>query len=258
VEVDRLLSEDDPPVFRIERPHATSPFVITCDHGGRAIPRRLASLGLGDEELATHVASDLGVAELGRCLSARLDAFVIIHNYSRLVIDPNRPPGTVDSIVTQSEHTHVRANDELTGDEIRRRQEELFHPYHRRIQDELDSRCAAGIASVLVALHSFTPVFFHQARRWHAGALYGRDARLGRLVLAGLRRDHALVVGDNEPYSVSDETDYTVVVHGERRGIPHVELEVRQDLLATERDVAGWAERLGKILEEGVAQMLPP
>jgi predicted N-formylglutamate amidohydrolase len=234
----------------IERAEGSSAFLLTCDHAGRAIPHRLARLGLSDHELATHVASDLGVAELGRCLSARLDAFVIMHNYSRLVIDANRPPGAPDSIPTLCERTRIAANEGLDPGDARQRFEELFQPYHHRIRDELDGRSARACSSVVVALHSFTPVYLDDARPWHVGVLYGRDARLGRLLRDGLRSDAALVVGDNQPYAVSDASDYTIIVHGEQRGIPHVELEIRQDLLAKESDIQRWAERLGDILEE--------
>ncbi len=253
---DALLGHQDPPVFVVERSEAPSPFVITCDHAGRAIPRRLAGLGLSEAELSTHVASDLGVANLGRVLAARLDALLIMHNYSRLVIDANRPPGAPDSIPTLSERTSIAANEGLSSDDTRARRVDLFDPYHQRIGAELDARRAVGLPSVLVALHSFTPVFMGEARRWHVGVLYGRDARLASLVLDGLRRDDAIVVGDNEPYFVSDATDYTIVVHGEQRGIPHVELEIRQDLLASEADTQRWAEQLGDVLKEAVGQLL--
>jgi predicted N-formylglutamate amidohydrolase len=252
-----LLTESDPAVFRIERASGRSAFLLTGDHAGRAIPHRLARLGLSEDELSTHVAWDLGVAELGRRLSARLDAFLILHNYSRLVIDANRPPGTPDSIPTICERTRVAANEGLSSGDVRERFEEVFLPYHRRIRDELDARGESANRSVLVALHTFTPVYLGEARRWHAGVLYGRDARLAGLVREGLRGDAALIVGDNEPYSVSDATDYTIVVHGERRGIPHVELEVRQDLVATESDAQGWAERLGGVLEKALPRVCP-
>ncbi|HXC53255.1 MAG TPA: N-formylglutamate amidohydrolase [Candidatus Limnocylindrales bacterium] len=250
-----LLTGDDPPVFEIRRADARSDFVLTCDHAGLRIPRKLATLNLSEQELATHVACDLGVAELGQRLSARLDAFLILHNYSRLVIDPNRPPGAHDSIVVLSERTRVAANEALTREDVRQRVEELFEPYHRRIADELDRRTTSGRGSVLVTLHTFTPVFLDKPRPWHVGVLYGRDARLARRVLTALRADPALVVGDNQPYAVSDASDYTLVVHGERRGIEHVEIEVRQDLLADEAGVEGWAERLAIVLEEAA---MPP
>jgi len=257
VSVDALLSEEDPPVFLIEQAQGSSVFLVTCDHGGRAIPRRLANLRLSEQELSTHVAWDLGVAELGRRLSARLNAFLIVQNYSRLVIDANRPPGAPDSIPALSERTRIAANEGLSPSDARTRVEEVFQPYHRRIRDELVARSARACPSVLVALHSFTPVYLDKGRPWHVGVLYGRDPRLGRLVREGLRRDGSLVVGDNQPYSVSDATDYTIIVHGAHRGIPHVALEIRQDLLANESDVQSWAERLGGVLEEAVPQVSP-
>ena len=110
---------------------------------------------------------------------------------------------------------------------------------------------------MLVALHSFTPRLLDEPRPWHAGVLYGRDPRLGRLVLEELRRDAALVVGDNQPYAVSDASDYTLIVHGEQRGIPHVELEIRQDLLASDADVQSWAERLAAVLEAALSLLSP-
>jgi len=244
-------------VFQIERANGSSAVVLTCDHGGREIPRKLARLGLSEHELSTHVAWDLGVAELGRRLSARLDAFLIVHNYSRLVIDANRPPGAADSIATLSERTRIAANEGLWSGEARQRFEEVFQPYHQRIRDELDARRARACPSVLVTLHSFTPVYMDAVRPWQAGVLYGRDPRLARLVRDGLRRDGSLVVGDNQPYAVSDTSDYTIVVHGEQRGIPHVELEIRQDLLSSDAGVQSWAERLGRALEEAVPQVSP-
>ena len=242
-----LLGEDDPPVFLIEHAGGRSGFLLTCDHAGRAIPHKLASLSLSERELSTHVAWDLGVAELGQRLAARLDAFLIMHNYSRLVIDANRPRGAPDSIPTRSERTRIAANEGLSSIDAGKRFDELFQPYHQRIRAELDSRGARP--TVLVSLHSFTPVYMDEARRWHVGVLYGRDPRLARVLLERLRSDDALVVGDNEPYSVSDASDYTIIEHGERRGILHVGLEIRQDLLESTSGAQSWADRLGDVLE---------
>jgi predicted N-formylglutamate amidohydrolase len=255
VGTDALLGEGDPPVFSIENAEGSSAFLLACDHAGREIPRKLARLGLSEHELSTHVAWDLGVAELGRRLSARLDAFLIMHNYSRLVIDANRPPEAPDSIPTLSERTRIAANEGLSSLDTRKRLEQLFLPYHQRISEELDARSARP--GVLVTLHSFTPVYMDEERRWHAGVLYGRDPRLGRRVLERLRSDSALIVGDNQPYAVSDTSDYTIIVHGEQRGIPHVELEIRQDQLASESGVQSWAERLGGVLEESLLHLFP-
>ncbi len=245
----KLLADDDPAVFQLLRPQGRSACLLTCDHAGRAIPRRLGQLSLGDAELATHVAWDLGVAELGRRLAARLDAVLLLQNYSRLVIDANRPPGVSDSIPVLSERTRIPANEKLTAEQIRQRVEEVFEPYHRRLAEELDRRAVRGHSTVLVALHTFTPLFMDERRPWQVGVLYGRDSRLGRLMHDRLRRDRALVVGDNQPYAVGDESDYTILVHGEQRGIPHVELEVRQDLLDHQAGLEAWTERLAGALE---------
>jgi predicted N-formylglutamate amidohydrolase len=253
-----LLGADDPAVFRIVRPAGRSAVLLTADHAGRAIPRRLGGLNLSDRVLDTHVAWDLGVAGLGQSLSAKLDAFLILHNYSRLVIDANRPPEAPDSIVSRSEHTTIAANRNLSPAVRQQRVEELFHPYHQRIGAELDDRTERAQPSVLVTLHSFTPVHAGEERPWHVGVLYGRDGRLAGRMLQGLRRERGLQVGKNQPYAVSDASDYTVVVHGERRRIPHVELEVRQDLLATEAGQQEWAERLARVLMESLAEGFPP
>lgn len=255
---DPLLGPADPAVFRIVDPGSRSAVLLTADHAGRAIPRSLAGLQLNEAVLDTHVAWDLGVAPLAEQLSARLNAFLILHNYSRLVIDVNRPPGAPDSIVSLSEHTPIPANALLSPAERQQRRDALFEPYHRRIAAELDGRTRRGYPSVLVALHSFTPVHTGQERPWHVGVLHGRDGRLARRVLRELRRESVLQVGDNEPYAVSDATDHTVVVHGERRRIPHVELEVRQDLLASAAGQQEWAERLAAVLEASLAEGFPP
>jgi predicted N-formylglutamate amidohydrolase len=253
-----LLGPSDPPVFQVVRPAGASPMLLTADHAGRAIPARLGRLNLSERVLDTHVAWDLGVDGLGHALAARLDAFLILHNYSRLVIDPNRPPGAPDSIVSISEHTVITANASLSGAERRQRQRELFDPYHHRIGAELEARSQRAQPTVLVSLHSFTPVYAGIERPWHVGVLHGRDDRLARRVHRALAQERGLNVGVNEPYAVSDATDHTVVEHAERRRLAHVELEIRQDLLATAAGQGEWAERLAVVLEDALAEELPP
>ena len=160
----------------------------------------------------------------------------------------NRPPGVPSSISTRSEDTDIPGNLDVDAADAARRRHELFDPYHDRIEDELERRAAAGLATVLVTVHSFTPVYAGFVRPWHAGVLYQRDARLARPLLELLAAEGDLVVGDNEPYAVADDTDYAVVVHGERRGIPHVELEMRQDLIEDEAGQEAWAARLARLL----------
>jgi predicted N-formylglutamate amidohydrolase len=243
-----LLGADDPPPFTVEHAQGSSTYFITCDHAGRALPRQLGSLGVGAEDLTRHIAWDIGIAGVARALADRLDAFLILQNYSRLAIDVNRPPGSSQSIVTLSERTRIPGNDGLSRADVERREREIFHPYHERIQEELDRRVAAGQSTVLLSLHSFTPSFMNRVREWHGGVLYQRDARVGHALLELLRAEEGLIIGDNQPYAVSDETDYTIVIHGERRALPHVELEIRQDLIADAEGQASWAARLARVL----------
>ena len=243
-----LLGPGDPPVFTVDRAHGSSPFVLIADHAGQKIPARLGDLGLSQAERDRHIGWDIGIAGVTGKLSEKLDAFAIMQTYSRLVIDCNRPLRAPGSIVAISDDTRVPGNEGLDDAAKAARALEIFVPYHARITHELDRRSGQTIAPVLVSLHSFTPTFNGFVRPWHAGILYHRDTRLAHALLAALRAEPGLVVGDNEPYAVSDATDFAIPVHGEQRGLLHVALEIRQDLIADALGQEEWARRLARIL----------
>jgi predicted N-formylglutamate amidohydrolase len=243
-----LLEPDEPPAFRVENPDGQSPYFLTCDHASARIPRKLGSLGVAAEDLQRHIAWDIGAAGVAVKLARALDAFAILSGYSRLVIDCNRRPGIPESIVRMSEATRIPGNEVVTVEEATARARELFHRYHNRIRIELDTRRAQQRHTMLISVHSFTPTFHGVPRPWHAGVLYNRDARLATELLQRLRTEHRLVIGDNEPYAVGDNTDYTIPVHGEQRGLLHVGIELRQDLVATAAGQSEWAERLARAL----------
>ncbi len=244
----QLLDDDEPESFHVEHAEGGSDFLLVCDHGGNRIPRRLEQLGMGETELATHIAWDLGITETTRMLGDILDALVITQRYSRLVIDCNRWPGSESSIVATSEGTTIAGNTDLTAAHAEQRRCAIFVPYHDRIKEALDQRAADGRRTILVAMHSFTPVFMGEPRQWHVGVLYDKDARFAHAVHSELCRDPALVVGDNEPYAATEDTDYAVIVHAEQRGLLYVELEVRQDLIAVERTQRSWATRIAAVV----------
>ena len=251
----RLLGAHDPPPVRVLRPNGHSDFLLTADHAGRTIPRRLGTLGLPESELARHIAWDIGVAGVTERLSEALDAAAVLQNYSRLVIDCNRQPGLDSSIPTLSELTAIPGNEGLSAVERDARRREIFLPYHERIAALLDERRALGRRMVLIAMHSFTPVFKRVARAVEIGILYNRDTLLPHIMLDLLRGEDDLAVGDNQPYAVGDLSDYTVPVHGEQRGLPHVEIEIRQDLIADPAGQAAWAARLAQLLAEADARL---
>ncbi len=248
------LAADEPAPVSFTNETGASAFFLTCDHGGRAIPRRLGRLGLAEPDTYRHIAWDIGIAEIGRRLSAALDAALIVQSYSRLVIDCNRDPSAPSSIPEISEDTEIPGNRNLGEADQAARQDAIFRPYHDQITAALDRRQARRRDTVLAALHSFTPVFRGVWRPWHIGVLFNRDARLAAPLLELLRAEGDLVVGENEPYRVTDLTDYTVPVHGERRGLPHVEIEIRQDLITEPAGQAAWAERLARLLPEAHAR----
>jgi predicted N-formylglutamate amidohydrolase len=250
-----LLAADEPPPFEIARPEGASPFLIICDHAGRRLPRALGDLGLPAAERARHIAWDIGAGEVARRLGALLDAVVVTQRYSRLVIDCNRPPGSQDSIARASERTVVPGNSDIDASAADRRAREIFHPYHDAIRAELRRQATRRRPTFLVAIHSFTPVFMDVCRPWHAGVLYLRDGRLAAPLLRRLRDEPDLVVGDNEPYRADESSDYSIVEHAERRGLPYVELEIRQDLIADASGQTAWAERLARLLPLGASEL---
>jgi predicted N-formylglutamate amidohydrolase len=242
----RLLGPDDPPAVTVERLDGASPLFLTCEHAGRRIPSRLGDLGISEAELNRHIGWDIGVAGVARGISEQLDAAVVMQTYSRLVIDCNRKPSRHDSIATISEHTEVPGNRDLPSEQVEARLREVFNPYHETIAAELDRRRNAGRSTLLFAVHSFTPVYKGQSRPWHIGLLYNRDDRVARVLMDLMGREPGLTVGDNEPYHITDDGDYTIPVHGEQRGLLHIEIEIRQDLIESEAGQRDWAMRLSK------------
>ncbi len=256
-----LLEADDPEPVRVLREDGASDFFLTADHAGRAFPRRLGTLGLPASELDRHIAWDIGIAGVTEAMAAALDATAVLQVYSRLVIDCNRGHGVDSSIPTVSETTAIPGNVGLTDADRRARQRDIFAPYHARIRALLDARLARGRRTVFVAMHSFTPVYKAERRPMHVGMLYNRDPRLAHILLDLLRAEGDLVVGDNAPYAVTDSSDYGIPMHAERRGLPHVEVEIRQDLIADEAGQQEWAARFVRLLRAAdarLAALAPP
>lgn len=246
----RLLDADEVPPVVEENAGSRSPFFFTCDHYGRLVPRALGDLGVPASEMERHIAWDIGIAGVATLLAKEMGVHLIAQRYSRLVIDCNRPFESPGSIPLISEATEIPGNGGLDAAQVSARQQAIFVPYHDRIAQVLDARKAQGLPTILVSLHSFTPVYAGIARPWHIGTLYHRDDRLPHLLRDKLRLEGDLVVGDNEPYAVSDATDYTIPVHGEQRGLMNTGIEIRQDLIGDSSGQQQWAERLARLLRE--------
>jgi predicted N-formylglutamate amidohydrolase len=242
-----LDADEPPPVLELNR-NGNSDFVIAIDHASRLIPRRLANLGLSEQELSRHIAWDIGALAVAKAVSEALDAPLVAQNYSRLVIDCNRHPDAATSIPEIGEFTPIPGNNGLSPAERTMRRAAIFEPYHRHLADLLDERQAAGRTTILVAQHSMTNIFKGQQREMHAAIMYNRDRRFAAAMLAALRDDPALTIADNQPYFVSDETDYTIPCHGEARHLPHVAIEIRQDLITDPTGQTDWGRRIAAAL----------
>lgn len=237
----------DPPPYYLLNADGSAPLILVCDHASNAIPRHMNDLGLGHQELARHIAWDIGAAEVTRRLADRFDAPAVLSGYSRLVIDCNRAPGGPDSIAKISDGVIIPGNQEVGDEEAEWRLENCFWPYHHTITGTLAHLWRHGLAPALVSIHSFTPRMNGFARPWHIGILWNRDPRLASPILEWLRAHPSLCVGDNEPYSGRD-VGFTLERHAGAAGLPHLEFEIRQDLLADEEGCRRWAQIAGDAL----------
>ncbi|AHE56992.1 hypothetical protein NX02_27025 [Sphingomonas sanxanigenens DSM 19645 = NX02] len=242
-----LIGPDDPPPFTIINPEGQASFLLIGDHAGDAVPASLDGLGVSAAERARHIGRDIGTARLGMLLAAALDAPFVAQTYSRLVIDCNRDPASTDAMPAVSDGTVIPANAALSPADRAARTCAIHAPYHAAIAALIAHRLASERRIVLISLHSFTPVMGGIGRPWHAGVLHdGGDTRFARAMLAALRTEPDLLVGDNEPYRM-DATDHSVPRHAYPTGLPYLELEIRQDLLVSGAGVAGWAARLARL-----------
>lgn len=249
--LDTLLAADEPDAFELINPEGRSELVLLCDHASNRVPASLNNLGLSEERLATHIGWDPGAALLAKALAARLDAPLLLSNYSRLVIDCNRSPMAADSSPTTSDGTVIPGNAALSPEDAQLRRSSLFDPYHDAIGRLLDARETR--ATRLLSIHSFTPSLAGSERPWSVGVCYQLgasyatpDSSWAGQWLAALRARSTEPVGDNQPYDIDPHVDYTLPVHGEARQLPGVMLEIRQDRLQDQDAVLRWSELIGE------------
>ncbi len=244
-----LLGADDPPPFEIVNRDGAAPVVLMCDHASNAIPESLATLGLDPVALSHHIAWDSGAAAVARLLAVRLDAPAVFAGYSRLVIDCNRKLGHETSIPAEVDGIPVPGNRPVTPEHAARRAEAVFHPYHHAVESVISDIRARGPAPAIIGIHSFTPEMDGVARPWHLSVLWDRDPRIPVPLLAALRENDDLVVGDNQPYSGSLHYGYSTEVHATAAGLPNALIEIREDRIRTPEDISRHARILGDALE---------
>jgi predicted N-formylglutamate amidohydrolase len=241
----------------IHNPDAPARLLFFCDHASNSVPRELGTLGLPQSDFARHIVFDIGAAHLTRALSNRLGAPAVIGRWSRLVVDLNRGPDDPTLVMKLSDGHIIPGNRDLDRATVAGRIARYHAPYHAAIAKRIAAARADGLTPVLISMHSFTPVWRGYVRPWHIGVLHDRDMRLASALMQRLSRETDIVVGDNEPYTGALEND-SLYRHGTMNGLPHVLIEVRQDLIGDEDGIARWAARLEIILRDALAAMGPP
>ena len=240
--------------WMVHNPGGRAPVLVVCDHATRRIPPDMARLGLDDWVLDTHVAWDIGAAEVACRLALLLDAPAILSGFSRLVADPNRSLDLPEAIPAISAGISIPGNLDLTDADRDRRARDFWLPYHRGIDAALAEFARRDIVPAFISVHSCTPVYDRVVRPWHIGVMWDRDPRLGPALIDALDAWGDIHVGDNEPYSGKHPFDYTVDHHAEAAGLPCVGLEIRQNLIADTGGANDWSDLLARCLRPILAR----
>ncbi|MFZ4806686.1 MAG: N-formylglutamate amidohydrolase [Hyphomicrobiaceae bacterium] len=242
-----IVPDETADCYTVLSGRANGGLLVLCDHASNAFPPGYGTLGLPAEQLARHIAYDIGAAGVTRALSAQLGVPAVLTHYSRLLIDPNRGMDDPTLIMRLSDGAIVPGNRHLDAAEREKRIRLYYTPYHQAIDRVIDRALAVSAVPALLSIHSFTEMWKGVPRPWHAAVLWDRDPRLARPLIAALEAEGDLVVGDNEPYHGRLEGD-CMWQHGTGRGLAHAIIEIRQDLIRDAAGQAAWAARLARIM----------
>lgn len=240
-----LLGPGEPSPFHVINPLSEKPVMLVCDHASCRFPAALGDMGLDPFARRCHLAIDIGAGSLTEKLAEGLGVTAVLAQYSRLVVDPNRDLMDPGAFLEYGDGILVPGNRNLHQADKDRRADAIYWPYHRAIDDQIGRLKAAGPPPAFIAVHSFTPVLNGEAREWQIGVLWDKDKRLADIFIEEFRAA-GYVTGDNEPYSGKAPQDFTIDNHAEPIGLPHVGIEIRQDLV---HDVAG-VEKMAALMQD--------
>ena len=242
---DTLLAPDEPTPFLILNADAIVPVLLVCDHASNRFPRSLETMGLEYLDRVSHIALDIGANAVAEMLADNLGATAVLCQYSRLIVDCNRELIDDSAFLENSDGIDVSGNHNLQESEKERRASEIYWPYHNAIKDQIVRLKKHSIDPVVISIHSFTPVINGNDREWEIGVLWDKDPITAEIFLTRLG-EAGYLVGDNKPYSGKDPEDFTIDYHAESIGLPHVGIEISQNLISHDDGV----KRVSNILKE--------
>lgn len=252
----RLLADDEPIPFVVMNGESTLPILLICDHASRRFPAALGTMGLDPVARLCHLALDIGAGALTERLASTLSATAVLCEYSRLVVDCNRLLMDPSAFLEFGDGVVVPGNRNLHAEDKKMREDEIYWPYHRAVESQVERLQATGRPPIFLAVHSFTPVLNGESRPWEIGVLWDTDRVTAEILIHDLR-EAGFHVGDNEPYSGKAPHDFTIDHHAEATGLPHAGIEIRQDLIDDEQGVATICEVLQAVIATLPARINP-
>lgn len=252
--LNHLLSNRNPAV--IENRHGKSPVLLICEHAGRLLPKSHGLLGINETEMASHIAWDIGAAQLAKRLSRKLNATLVMQAYSRLFFDCNRSLDAPDAIVTESDGIIIPKNQNLSKAQRTERRDLIYTPFHQSILDVIDERLKKGEKTVIVTIHSFTSFYRGKKRDLDFGIIHDEYLELAQALQKTAILDKDYICALNEPYSAKDGVTHTLKTHGESRKLPNVMLEICNDLIGTHQGQAIWADSLERLITCSLSKII--
>lgn len=240
---------------QILRRNAQSDVILVCEHASNHFPALWGNLDLRPDQLISHAAWDPGALGVAQGLSERLDATLIHATVSRLIYDLNRAPDMPGAMPLRSEVHDIPGNASISRDQRLARAQAVYLPWVNALHDLVATRIALGRRPIIVTIHSFTPVYFGQARSVEFGVIHDADPQLSLAVLGAAKALTRLNCQLNAPYSAADDVTHSLRLHATPYGLPNTMLEIRNDLIATPDDQAFMADQLTQVINMGLAEI---
>ena len=242
-----LLSLDDVSPYITLNPNSITPVLLVCDHASNRFPKSLGTMGLDYLDRLSHITVDIGSRATTESLARQLNTTAILCQYSRLIVDCNRNISDNSAYLDKSDGVDIPGNQNLNDNEKEIRESEIYWPYHNAIDTQISRLKKQKVSPIIISIHSFTPVFNGNKREWEVGVLWDKDPTTARIFINKLT-EAGFLVGDNKPYSGKDPEDFTLDYHAEIIGLPHVGIEIRQDLINNDDGVMRISNTLQKVI----------